>query len=486
MDTQTSAVPRKSIIETIYIGVLFLLSCLILYVPAMQNDTYWLINIGKYMMENGLPHTESFTIHEGLVFNAQQWLTEILFYNIYSLFGDIGIHILGILIYIIISMVIYKLAMLLSDSNRLVSMGVSLYSCIFLSFYMVPRPQIFSILIFILIIYVLELHIKSKKQHPLFFIPVLSVILVNMHSAMWIFLFLIMVPYIIDGIGFKLLIIKGQGYRIIPFIAVFLTSFAVGFINPYGIRNMIYVVYSYGNKMVSDSISEMQSPDFKSILGIIIFVVLLVFILLHIIVRGKTRLRYVLLTIGTMYMGLSSVRSFALFLACGLPFLAYYLKDIRLPPVEGVNSRLKHIILAAIVGILIITVVLKKYDYTNKMNEFRPIGAVDFIKENVRTGEMRLYNDFNTGGYIEFAGLKAFIDSRAEIFLKSFNKKDDIIIDFLNMRKGSMYYRKFIEKYKFTHFLMSKNDPLYVFLSEDMSYKKSYEDNNFVVYEKIY
>jgi hypothetical protein len=450
----------------------------------MQNDTYWLINTGKYIMNNGFPNTETFTIHEGLAFNAQQWMTAMIFYEVFKIFGDFGIHVLCISIYVLISIFIYKLALLISDNNKFVSLGVSVYSCIFLSFYMVPRPQIFSILIFVLIIYFLEVYLKNKNLYTLFFIPILSVILVNVHSAMWIFLFLLLVPYIIDGIGFKLWIMRGHGYKITPFIALFLSSFAAGFLNPYGFRNMIYVVYSYGNKMVGTSISEMQSPDFKGILGIIIFLILLLFVTLHIIVKGKTRLRYILITIGTVYMGLSSVRSFALFLACGLPFISYYLKDISFPDAKSLSGRIRQVLVAAIIGILVIAGVFKKYDYTDKMNEFRPIRAVEYIKKNVRTDEMRLYNDFNTGGYIEFAGLKTFIDSRAEIFLKSFNKKDDIIIDFFNMRKGSMYYKKFIGKYRFTHFLVSKNDPLYILLSEDTEYKKAYEDDKFAVFLK--
>ncbi|HEY9062419.1 MAG TPA: hypothetical protein VIO64_18255 [Pseudobacteroides sp.] len=482
MDIQTTNKPGKSIIDSIFISVLFLLTCLILYVPAMQNDTYWLINTGKYIINAGFPITETFTIHEGLVFNAQQWLTQVIFYWVFNLFGDFGIHVLCISIYILISMFIYKLTLLLSDNNKFISLGVSLYSIIFLSFYMVPRPQIFSILIFVLAIYCLEVYLKNKKLYALFLIPLLSVILVNVHSAMWVFLFLLMVPYIIDGFRFKILIIGGQGYSIATLAAMFLSSIAAGFINPYGLRNMIYVVYSYGNKMVGASISEMQSPDFKGVLGIIIFLVLLVFVLVHIMVKGKTRLRYVLITIGTVYMGLSSVRSFALFLVCGLPFLAYFLKGISFPTSISVSSRIRHVLVAVIIGILIIAGVFKKYDYTDKMNEFRPIGAVEYIKKNVRTDDIRLYNDFNTGGYIEFAGLKTFIDSRAEIFLKSLNKKEDIIIDFFNMRKGSMHYKKFIGKYKFTHYLMSKKDPLYVLLSEDADYMKAYEDDKFVVY----
>jgi hypothetical protein len=96
---------------------------------------------------------------------------------------------------------------------------------------------------------------------------------------------------------------------------------------------------------------------------------------------------------------------------------------------------------------------------------------------------MRLYNEYNTGGYIEFCGLKTFIDSRAEVFLKSFNKKEDIILDYLNVRRSNLHYKKFIDKYSFTHFLVSSSDPINVYLKEDSDYLKKYEDKMYLVYE---
>ncbi|MDP4180942.1 MAG: hypothetical protein Q8942_07605 [Bacillota bacterium] len=486
MEEQILIISKNIMLKRLFLCIVFVLPCFLLYAPSMENDTYWLINTGKYIMNNGLPTMEPFTIHSGLAFNAQQWLAEVIFYKAYDLFGEFGIHFIDITVYLILCVIIYRLTLLISLNNKLIQVSVSVFSCIFLSFYIVPRPQIFSIIIFALVILLLELYIKNKSKIILICLPVLSVLLVNLHSAMWIFLFLIYIPYIIDGIKFKLWKIETQGYKISSLITVSLISIAVGLINPYGYKNMLYVIYSYGNKMVNSSINEMQSPDFKGAFGVIVFGLLLVFVLIHVMVNGKTRLRYALITIGTIYMGLSSVRSLALFFACSLPFLAYYLKEVNFTSGIALEAKKRAVIAFAIVAVLVAAVFLKKYDYTDSMNEFRPIGAVEFIKKNVQVDKMRLYNDYNTGGYIEFEGLKTFIDSRAEIFLKSLNKKDDIILDYINMRKGSLYYKKFISKYGFTHYLMSKSDPLYVFLKEDNNYKKVYEDKEFVVYKNLY
>jgi hypothetical protein len=264
---------------------------------------------------------------------------------------------------------------------------------------------------------------------------------------------------------------------------------AAGFINPYGIKNMLYVIYSYGNRKVNSSITEMFSPDFNEWFGIIVFALILLLVLIYIIVKSDNRLRYSLITIGTLYMGLASARSFLLVIGCAVPLLAYYMRNINLPvkkiEQKPVWKKIRYILIAAILILATGIFSIKEYEFQDTMNEFRPVGAVDYIINNVDVSKMRLYNGYNTGGYIEFRGLKTFIDSRAEVFLKSLNKKDDIIIDYLNVRSGSMHYKKFIEKYSFTHFLVNNGESLHIYMREDPDYKEIYRDKKFLIYERV-
>ena len=60
------------------------------------------------------------------------------------------------------------------------------------------------------------------------------------------------------------------------------------------------------------------------------------------------------------------------------------------------------------------------------------------------------------GGYIEFSGIRAFIDSRAEVFIKKLNKKDDILVDYFKALAGE-HYGGVIGKYKYSHLLVTNN-----------------------------
>ena len=74
--------------STIVILVVLSIPFLLFFVMPfkLNNDFWFLINTGKYIINNGIPHTEPFTIHSNLSFVAQQWLTDVIFYLIYNKF----------------------------------------------------------------------------------------------------------------------------------------------------------------------------------------------------------------------------------------------------------------------------------------------------------------------------------------------------------------------------------------------------------------
>ena len=73
------------------------------------------------------------------------------------------------------------------------------------------------------------------------------------------------------------------------------------------------------------------------------------------------------------------------------------------------------------------------------------------------------------------------MDTRAELFLKSINQKDDIFIEnyYLQYRDGDI--DSFLNKYKFTHLLILKGDRLYDNDSYE-NYTKVFESENARIY----
>ena len=48
---------------------------------TMDNDFWFTINHGRYILEHGFTNIEPFTVHEGLAFSFEKWLTCITFYK---------------------------------------------------------------------------------------------------------------------------------------------------------------------------------------------------------------------------------------------------------------------------------------------------------------------------------------------------------------------------------------------------------------------
>ena len=87
-----------------------------------------------------------------------------------------------------------------------------------------------------------------------------------------------------------------------------------------------------------------------------------------------------------------------------------------------------------------------------------------------------------TGGYLEYRGIKVYIDPRAEVFYKKMNTKKDVFDEYYELEIKNSNIDDFINKYKFTHLILTKDDTLYQKFKSD-KYVLDYEEKGIV---KIY
>lgn len=113
-----------------------------------------------------------------------------------------------------------------------------------------------------------------------------------------------------------------------------------------------------------------------------------------------------------------------------------------------------------------------------------PVEASNYILNNLDIENMRIYNDFNWGSYLEFRGIKAFIDSRSGMFCDEFNPGVTILEDWLAVSDETIEYNEIFKKYDITHILVRNNEDLYNNLEEDKLWNLIYEDEYFTLYEK--
>ena len=319
-----------------FIGVFFVSN-------RLDNDLWFLMNGGRYVLTQGLPYIEPFTIHEGMHFVMQQWLSGVVFWSVYHMFGPVGIVVLMSCIDACIIYVLFLLYMVVSNRNFLVSTFLAAVVGIFCSMtFICSRPQIFSALLLLVEVLFLEKYSRQNKICFLYPLPALSVFLINMHAALWPMILVLLLPFVLDAVplkGKKLFFSEQEVISLLPLLICMVLMVVAAFINPYGMEAMTYTSRSYGYELINRIVREMQPSVVTGLFGKIMFFYTIFLSICY--AKIKTPLRYVLTSLGTGYMAFSSVRNVFLFVLLGLFPLAYIFRNIRFEQVEktSINYR---------------------------------------------------------------------------------------------------------------------------------------------------
>lgn len=463
-----------------YIILFFILSsiCFLLGNFTGEGDIWFLLSHGRYILGNGFPYTDVLSMHTGLNFVMQQWLSSVIFYAIYNYLGKIVFYIFMFLMNLLITFLIYKLCLIISN-RKFSSCFITLITMFLLQInFIVPRPQIFTFIILIVVLIMLELF-SSKRKKYINFLPILSVLLINFHASMWPMLFIFCMPYVVE-------LILNKDKDVFKLIGIMFISVLGGFINPYGIDAMTYSLIGYGDNLIVKIVGEMANfnllgPIYTKTWSIIILFIFLISNLIMLIYTNKKnrRVAHLLLFYGTFFMCLLGVRNFALFVLATIPFLV---KFIEIKDTDKFIVNKKWIINYTVVIIIFVLSFIsvfkdKKYEFVHNIND-----AVVYLNENA-SKDIKIYCDYSDGSFLEYHGYKPYIDARAELFLKKMNKKENILKEYIDFNLDEKTRDEFIKKYNFDYYIISSSN------YELVDYLINYEDSNLELvyaYEKVY
>lgn len=439
----------------------------------IDNDFWFLINTGRYILNNGFTIVEPFTIHTNLSFIVQQWLTDTIYYLIYNRFGINGMFTFVLISNIIIVVLIYKLSMLVSNKKIKISIIITMLITLILNLnFITTRPQIFDLILLLTELYLLESHIKSNKIIHLIGLPIISLLMINLHSAVWLMIFVLLVPYYVENLTKK----SNKKYKLSPLLITTLIMLLLGIVNPYGFEAIKYFFNSYGISEINNMVGEMQPISIAN--GLIIFIMIFVVLTSYYYNKGNNKLRYFLLFIGTCYLGLSHYKGVMFFLICIIPSFSHNFQNIfseKEKQLKFYNEKKVNITL-----IVMATIFLIVYGYkvcsTNFSKQHKPYlyNITNYLNNNVNK-DSKIYTGYNDGGYLEYRGYKCYLDPRAEVFLKSNNKKEDILKEYYKLQTGKLNYKDFLSKYNFDYLIVSEEDILYYYI-DNTQYEIVYEE----------
>ena len=169
---------------------------------TFQNDTYYTIAIGKDIVETGtIDMKDHFSWHEDLEYTYPHWLYDVGTYLVYQLGENIGIggftaiYILTVLLSITLGLVIYMACVKISKhhiTSFLITMGIMYL----LKNFITARAQLVTFILFALTVLFIEEFIASKKKRYAIGLISISILIANLHVAVWPFYFVLYLPYV--------------------------------------------------------------------------------------------------------------------------------------------------------------------------------------------------------------------------------------------------------------------------------------------------
>lgn len=446
---------------------------------CLDNDFWFIINHGRYILQHGFATVEPFTVHTDLAFSFEKWLTCIVFYKVYDWFGPWGMYAFMLAVFAAVIWIFHRVCLLFSRGNELVSLVLTIvFMCFLGDSFIRTRPQIFSYFFLLAGLWCLERYALSGAARCLLPLPALAFLYMQFHSTMLPIFFIIMLPYLCDFGWVRVGSIQGSRYRKWPILAAMAACVLAAMVNPYGVRSVVYLFRSLQDGGLLSTINEVHRSSFRDILaysgGVLVCQVL--YLLLCLFRRERFPLRYFFMLLGTFAMALYAVRNNAFYVLMGGAVCAWELR--RVPARLPLAPTLKK---AAAVAAVALAVVMSTHSY-DLMARTHGYRALDELRALCPEEEVRLYTNFNCGSYAEWLGFRCYADPRAEVFLKSINGREDILAEIWASNRGGVTAAALQEKYHFDYWLVPKGYSLDRELGRNRHAEQVVETDGFLVY----
>ena len=527
--------------------------CIIIFGTAMapislQNDTFYTIKIGQYIMENGISQYDPFSWHQNLPYTFPHWAYDVGMACIYNIGGMFGIYLSTVGLTAILAVVWFLVNCKLTK-NKLSSFILTMALIYLMAPYIAARAQLLTFILFTLEVFFIERFLDSKKIRYAIGLIILPAIIANVHLAVFPFYFVLFLPYIGEYVfavladlpniirKFKIHRIdakirkgklvgekkenkeklakeleekikkstenrerrKARAYKLeVPrndnvrwLILIMVICAFTGLLTPLGDTPYTYLVKTMqGNttQNINEHLPIVLISAKPQLCVIALFLAILIF------TDTKIRLKDFFMIGGLLLLALMSRRQMSMFSLIGLIVLNRliaqlvnkYDKDGCAKFIQKIQTPIGMMGLLLLVLIMCVPFVKPKMDNQFIPENEYPVQACDYILENMDYKNIKLYNEYNYGSYLIFRGIPVFIDSRADLYTPEFNgdKDRDIFTDFMNISTLGQYYEDLFEKYGITDVLTYKSSRLNMLISRNESYKVLYEDDYFVIYNR--
>jgi len=451
---------------------------------SFENDIFFDLKTGESILKYGIDFKDHFSFIPDLTYIYHHWLYDLIILKIYSIGKFDALFLFFTALFAIFGIAVYYVNT--KRNNNIISLIIAILTMYISSHAFMTRVQSVTYTLLFLEIYFLEKLYKEGKVKYSIYLILMAVLTVNIHMPIWIVYIIFTVPYLIETLLHllskkiklkNLKIEKPKNSKLI--INTILSLLLTGLISPLKLYPYTFITGVLNNNSYQ-IINEMKRTVlYYQKWELLIIIIILVSSYLKIL---KFNIRDYLLTLGLFLLSLMSLRNTAFFLTI-IPTL--YIKNINIKKIEfkKITNRIDFkvintftlIILAGLNIFLINELLNLKNNYNIEIDY--PDKSVKYIKENLDYKNIKLYNEFDFGSYLEYYDIPVFIDSRAEVYMEKFNKKSDIMSDY-NKVDDYAEYEKVFKKYEFDYALVYKKTNIYKYLKNNDNYEIIFKETN--------
>jgi len=525
---------KKSIRFNTMAVILIIIFSISIVPKTLQNDTFYTIKIGEYILENGVTMQEPFAWHENLEYTFPHWAYDVFIYIVYSIGGMTGIYVSTMVLSAILGLALYYVTSKLTK-NRAISFIITIITMYLLKPYICARAQLVTFILFILTIYFIEKFLETRKIRYGVGLVIIPFLIANLHLATFYFYFILYLPYIAEYMIYILassnVIISGavvdslknkiakegeteelkqklqkaeekhnklkekqeskldNPYKIKLryrentkwLVLIFIICFFTGLLTPLGDTPYTYLIKTMqgiSTKNISEHLPLVLADNMKILVLFGVYIATIAF------TKVKIKLADLFMIVGLSVLTLMTRRQASMLFLVGCVILSKLILEIFSKEKKDTLKTLEDYS-SGIIGMITITLIIliiSIFQYKPKLNSEYidenkyPVQAAAWIKENLDIEKIKLYNEYNFGSYLLYQDIPVFIDSRCDLYMPEFNEGMYAFRDFLNLNSVSLNnMEEKIEEYGFTHFIVSKNVRF-----------KTYLQNNKDKYVKIY
>lgn len=454
-------------------------------------DFYWHLKTGEYIVSNfSVPKVDPFAYTSaGMHWIAHEWLSEVIFHLVDKSFGFLGLKVLVASVFCATFFVLFCFAKKI-NSNDTHALVLTLVFFAPLMPYGSPRPQIFTFLLFAILLFILLDFKYFTQTKYLLAIPFLMPLWVNLHGAYAVGFTVLLLFTVSEWIRHLFTEKKNSQtrrdlWRLTICVAI---SAITGNINPHFFEIWTYPFYLVSLAVSKGVIAEWRSPDFHQLFYKYYLVVIIGFLLSLIYSKKKPDITELILPVFFICAGMVSQRHLPLTCFVLLFFSAAMYRHIEFPikwptsfgktksTVDVATKEIDKSVLGWLnLGLILIVGASMTYMDIGKKHEQGiekdlPVKAVDYILKNKITGNM--LNDYGYGGYLIYRlapDQKVFIDGRADMY------GDLFVRDFLEIYNGGSQWEEKFDKFSIDYVISSKSAPIRQILLSKGRFKEVFE-----------